>query len=415
VIARSSSSEAAIARLSSGAALAVILLLLDAAVAYGDPSFLLTESKAGRGDEVPFSISGTEEGATYALQVGATEVAQGSDPDGNGISGEFTMPDLGDTTRTVTVEARVTQSDETTAFTRTLLYLALAQAVTAPSEAQPGAPATETPPGATPVRTVPAALPQAPTLLPGTGRGSPPRARKWGRAPLRRTRSKARARPGPPGLRERHPGGLRSTGAPSGRRGRRSLATVVAGVKNASGSGPAGAGLPATRASKGHPPTRRNGAALRSTFPPTTLLTVPPGAPAIFALAAGAADHDSPGVPVLAVLVSTLLGLAALALAGAWPGRKLRPAGVRGRVADDDDDEVLHGLVHVPRLRGPSGKTLFAPLTALRRRQPFTAREARKRQAAFRGRPDDDDEALQGSRHVAGSRGAAEGRPPRTP
>ena len=68
---------------------------LAAGVAHADPSFVLTQSGAGPGDVVHFSISGTESRATYSLEVDGEEAAEGSVPADGGVSGQFTMPDLG--------------------------------------------------------------------------------------------------------------------------------------------------------------------------------------------------------------------------------------------------------------------------------------------------------------------------------
>lgn len=198
-------------------------------------------------------------------------------------------------------------------------------------------------------------------------------------------------------------------------RSRGSLVAALATGPSNPPAGPAsGANLTSTAGSADHTPARADSGGARSTIPPTSLLTVPPSVPATFSWAAGVANHDSPGVPILAVLVAMLLGIAALVFAGVSPIRMWRPATVQGWALDDDDDEVLHGLVHVPRSQARSAKALLSTDTASQPRSPFTAPEARKRRAPFRssGSDEEDDEALQGSKHVAGPRRPPKGRRP---
>jgi hypothetical protein len=64
---------------------------------------LRLDPSAGPGDTVSFSISGIEPGATYTLNLGGQEVASGTNNTPyNGVSGTFTMPNLGTQPVTVT-------------------------------------------------------------------------------------------------------------------------------------------------------------------------------------------------------------------------------------------------------------------------------------------------------------------------
>lgn len=64
---------------------------------------LRLDPSAGPGDTVSFSISGIEPGATYTLNLGGHEVASGTNNTPyNGVSGTFTMPNLGTQAVTVT-------------------------------------------------------------------------------------------------------------------------------------------------------------------------------------------------------------------------------------------------------------------------------------------------------------------------
>ncbi len=98
---------------------------MSAAVAQADPSFVLAESQARAGDAVHFSITGGEDQVTYELQVADRDVLNGgADGDNGAISGQFTMPDLGGTAKSVTVEAEIRDDgDDKTTVKRKLQYL----------------------------------------------------------------------------------------------------------------------------------------------------------------------------------------------------------------------------------------------------------------------------------------------------
>ena len=126
-----------------GARLALVLgtgalfLLPCAAPARADPTFVLSRSTAGPGEPVHFSIAGTETRASYTLEVAGQEVGQGSVPAEAGYAGNFTMPDLGDASRAVVVEAEIAESDETFTRARSLQYVLTSAGTTGPSAPEP--------------------------------------------------------------------------------------------------------------------------------------------------------------------------------------------------------------------------------------------------------------------------------------
>ena len=98
---------------------------MSAAVAQAEPSFVLVESQARAGDAVHFSITGAEDRVKYDLEVAGRDVLAGeADGDAGAISGQFTMPDLGGTAKSVTVEAEIEDDgDDETTVKRKLQYL----------------------------------------------------------------------------------------------------------------------------------------------------------------------------------------------------------------------------------------------------------------------------------------------------
>ena len=107
-----------------------------------DPTFLLAQSEARSGDTVQFSIAGAKKHVTYEIEVAGKEVLEGSGSEGGTILGEFTMPDLGAASRTVTVEAEIDERRGTTVARRKLQYLLPASPgplVTAPPALVPAA------------------------------------------------------------------------------------------------------------------------------------------------------------------------------------------------------------------------------------------------------------------------------------
>jgi hypothetical protein len=298
----------------AAALIGALVLMLGAVVAYADPGFVLTQSEASAGEAVHFTISGTDEdGATYELEIGDKEVAEGSVPADTGVSGAFTMPDLGDMSRTVRVGAHVSQSDETTTLYATLEYARPTQGVTGAAGTEPG------------LVTPPAHRASPPSTE------SPTPARK--RRPSRRPAGKRRAHRSPISTRERRSGGPRpSIRVHSGDR-RSASPPLIAPYAPASSS--VDGELPAAGRATKRPSGERGGGPVHSTIPATSSLT-----PAI-------SGDDRPGIPLAILVVLAFEGLAALALISASLARRWRPAPVQG-LQEDADDEILRGAVHVP-------------------------------------------------------------------
>lgn len=88
---------------------------------------------------VPFSIANTDPGATYTLQVAGRTVASGTDLDGGGVAGTFTMPDLG-SDQAVAVEAFVSHEGSSWPSSKAIQFRAAvpAQGGPGPTATTPG-------------------------------------------------------------------------------------------------------------------------------------------------------------------------------------------------------------------------------------------------------------------------------------
>ena len=129
--------------IASAAGALLLALTVGATGASADPTLALSRSAAAAGDVVEFSIAGAEDEVSYAVEVAEREVAEGE-----GVSGAFTMPDLGAAARTVTVRVEVVASDERTTLSRKLEY-----APPPPVSSSPSAPAAAAPaPAVAPAR-----------------------------------------------------------------------------------------------------------------------------------------------------------------------------------------------------------------------------------------------------------------------
>jgi hypothetical protein len=154
--------------------LTVLSLFPSAAVAHARPSFTLTETSAHAGGVVHFSITGLSGNVAFEFEVGDEQVVDGT---ANGdVSGAFTVPDLGDEEKTVTVEAEIKAAGKKK-FKRKLEYLGPSQPVEDPPRESPApvqAPAL-TPPDVAP-QAAPSPGPSSGSIhLPGaTGGTSPP-------------------------------------------------------------------------------------------------------------------------------------------------------------------------------------------------------------------------------------------------
>ena len=83
------------------------VLLGSTTTALADPGFRLTESTAGPGDAVHFAISDADDVKRFTISVAGQTIVESGNKHRENINGTFTMPDLGGSTRTVTVEAKL--------------------------------------------------------------------------------------------------------------------------------------------------------------------------------------------------------------------------------------------------------------------------------------------------------------------
>jgi len=98
------------------------LVLAANAAAHTDADFAVAEGEARAGDPVHFSITGTKGQYTYELEIGNLDVVEDTVASGN-ISGEFTLPHLGNSQKTAVVKAVIRESRHKTTVTRKLRYL----------------------------------------------------------------------------------------------------------------------------------------------------------------------------------------------------------------------------------------------------------------------------------------------------
>jgi hypothetical protein len=129
--------------------LAVLATLVGASVAFAshaggpDPALTLATTQAASGEEVGFTISNTEAYSTYTIIVDSNNVvARGTDPEGDGETDKFKMPDLGSSEKSVTVEAQVKMPsappDTVFSGTQTMQYVLFPTTTTGPtSDTQP--------------------------------------------------------------------------------------------------------------------------------------------------------------------------------------------------------------------------------------------------------------------------------------
>jgi VTC domain len=299
-----------------GARLALVLgtgalfLLPCAAPARADPTFVLSQSTAGPGEPVHFSIAGTETRASYILEVAGHEVGQGSVPAETGYAGDFTMPDLGDASRAVVVEAEIAESDETFTRARSLQYVLTSAGTTGPSAPEPA-----------PVL-APASATQA-----ATANVPAPRAVQRGDVsqPARRKRRTART---PHRARERQ-GGLRRAARAPARRSRQGPAASHGPVRR-----PAH-GVASLKVRKpspsGRPDSHRPAGRGKRPGPSVATILTAPLNPAVLSFASGLAVNGGGGGgdPAAALMVLSMLGLTALALASGGLVLERRPARLR--------------------------------------------------------------------------------------
>jgi hypothetical protein len=284
--------------------------LLSVAAAQAKPDFDIAENGARAGEAVHFSIADLTGSVSYEIEVADRDVLKGSSA-GSVVFSTFTMPDLGDKSRSVTVEAEIRDAKKKQKVKEKLQYLGRTPAVRdddddvvksppapqLPSPEPEAAPQTHTP-AAAPVAAVPAApAPPAVTHLPLRRPASSGKARGMRKNKSRKHRKKTDShravRRRPHRRRGKHHSSRRSGGAKLGKSRVRIPLPRTAPLFEGVPEPGAGRHRPGTRGAGGNPAT-----------PPAAAL-----------VAARTAQGDDTGVSA-AVMVPALLGLAALALAG---------------------------------------------------------------------------------------------------
>jgi hypothetical protein len=292
-----------------GALFSLLIFLLGAGVAHADPSFVLAESGARAGDPVHFSISGAEGRVEYEVEVGGRDVAAGS---GAGtVSGQFTMPNLGNSAKAVTVEADLEDEDDDTTVYRKLQYLGPVVAVTGATGVQPAAAPAPAAPEAPASAPQPVHVPQAtaaPAAVPAAARQRSKR-----RAKHRRKRAKSERRRHAPGS-----GGSKSRDRRS--RGRDSAVKHTRTKRLAPRTAPLFDGVPEPGSPRRPESDADRAAGPKETTPRTAKLA--------------GARVDPAGQSAAAVLIPALLAFASLVLAGTALLRKRRLASEGDRTAD---------------------------------------------------------------------------------
>ena len=186
------------------AAVAVLpLLLAGTAYACNDPELDLVDREAKAGDTVHFSIINTKPGAEYTIEiVGHGQIASGTDTtDAEGVSGSFTMPDLGDSAKTVSVKMVAShfgahggeyKSEGPWPNEESMTYAVPAPPASEPAPAEPAPAATSTDAPA-PATEAPATVHRTPAQQRGPTAGTPaaPRGIPAGDRSGRRTSARA--------------------------------------------------------------------------------------------------------------------------------------------------------------------------------------------------------------------------------
>jgi hypothetical protein len=272
--------------------------LLSAAPAHAHRAFELTEAAAHAGDLVHFSISASEGPVTYELEVGDKEVLQGTGV--AAVSGTFTVPDLGDAARTVTVEAEVRGSEKKKKLKRKLDYLGPALPVTRP-------PAPAPPPAAV---VVPQAAPSPePIHSPKAMQGAPPQPASTPQSGRRPRQSRKRRGTAPPPQVSRGSERRRGVHRRRDRSNRDAAARKTRSKHPAPRTAPLFDGIPEPGA---RPGANDGFFSLNAIAPP----------PAVLAATSARSGSGSS----LAIVVPALLGLAALTLAATAALRRRRLA-----------------------------------------------------------------------------------------
>jgi hypothetical protein len=273
---------------------------MSAAVAHADPSFVLAESQARAGDVVHFSITGADDRVTYEVEVAGRDVLEG-EAEGSVISGQFAMPHLGSSARSVEVEAEIREPDDRTTVERRLQYLG--PAVAAPAPALPA-------PAAAPIVPQQTASPPTPPQSPAAAETTP------SPAPKVKPRSKHRSKRGQRRHRRTRRTVARHREAPgSNKRAgrRRAHAKAKRTRRPAPRTAPLFDGVPEPD-SGGYSAGPDKESSARKAGPPAAVLTAP-------------VANSNGGEPAAAILVPGLLGLAGFILAAATLLRRRRSSG----------------------------------------------------------------------------------------
>jgi hypothetical protein len=274
-------------------------------VARADPGFTLVEAEARAGDLVHFSITGAHGPVTYELEIGDHDVVEDAVGAGSVIVGEFTLPHLGDSGKTVTVEADIRERHDRTKVKRKLRYLG---AALPPTRAAPPPQAAPEPAAEPPA--LPAAAAPAPANPPSAAPPPPPAGAAQDSAdPATRARTVRRR-----SARRGRQGGVRSRGSRPARGGkpdRRSPRRKSRKKKRGARTAPLFDGVPEPGA--GNYLSGRSGghASVNAIAPPAATLVAARTAPGDGGLSA-------------AVLVPGLMGVAALMLTGIAVHRRRR-------------------------------------------------------------------------------------------
>ena len=299
------------------------MFLTSVGAAYAHPDFALVETEARAGDTVHFSITGANGPVTFELEIGHHDVVEDAVGAGKVVLGEFVLPHLGDSPKTVTVEAEMRDSRHKKTVKRKLRYLGPALPAARPPPPAPApqpvarapapAPAPAAPPAAPdpdPVARPPSSAPAAPAPA------EPAHAQQRTATPVSRTRK----------VRRRARRGRKQTKTPRKVQARR-YTTNSAGVSR--GKSPRRKARAQRSRARTAPlfdgvPERGpgNGAAGKGSAYASLNAITPAAAVLVPRADLPAGDHGGIGA---AVIVPGLMGVAALALAGTALQRRRRP------------------------------------------------------------------------------------------
>ena len=288
--------------------LSSLFFVTSVGVAHADPDFVLVEAEGRAADVVHFSITGAKGPVTYELEIGHHDVVEDGVGAGSIVTGEFTLPHLGDSGKTVTVKAEIREPRDRTTVKRKLHYLGPAPAAARPTDpVSAPAPAAQPPAPAAPSAPAPSVLPPA-VLPPEPAHTTNAATAPASRTPAVRRRSRHGGKRGKVKARRQTPSSSNSSG--SGKPRRDSARKKTRAKRPGPRTAPLFDGVPEPGAGN-NGPTKEDGPASR-TAPPAAVLT------------GTRAASDGDGMLSAAVLVPGLMGVAALVLTGATLHRRRR-------------------------------------------------------------------------------------------